>query len=152
MRIKFAPIISLLCLLIVTTSCKKWLDVSPKTEIRERTLLENEQGFKEAVTGVYILMGSGSAYGQHLTMGMLDAMGQRYNTASTSHTFYRASRYEYNDNTTKGNIASIWGTMYTCIGNLNNVLTQIDSKKQTFSGNGFNIVKGEALALRALIH
>ena len=152
MRIKFFPIVSLLLLLVVITGCKKWLDVSPKTEIRERALLENEQGFKEAVTGVYILMGSGNAYGQHLTMGMLDAMGQRYNTSSTSHVFYRASRYEYSDATTKQYVATIWGTMYTCIGNINNVLTQIDAKKSTFSGNNFNIVKGEALALRALLH
>ena len=152
MRIKLILIFSLLCLLVVATSCKKWLDVSPKTEVRERALLENEQGFKEAVTGVYILMGSGSAYGQNLTMGMLDAMGQRYNTASTSHIFYRASRYEYNDVNTKQYIASTWGTMYTCIGNLNNALTQIDAKKSTFTGNNFNVVKGEALALRALLH
>ena len=152
MRLKHLPIVSLLGLTLMTAGCKKWLDVSPKTEVRERALLENEQGFKEAVTGVYILMGSGNAYGQHLTMGMLDAMGQRYNTSSTSHVFYRASRYEYNDANTKQYIASVWGTMFTCIGNLNNVLTQIDSKKAGFLGNGFNIVKGEALALRALLH
>ena len=113
MRIKFVSIFSLFILLIAATGCKKWLDVSPKTEVRERALLENEQGFKEAVTGVYILMGSGSAYGQHLTMGMLDVMAQRYNAASTGHTFYRAGRYEYNDAFTKGAIANVWGTMFT---------------------------------------
>jgi hypothetical protein len=142
----------LLSVLISATGCEKWLDVSPKTQIRERILFENEQGVKDALTGVYIYMGNGSIYGQHLTMGFLDAMGQRYNTASTSHIFYRAGRYEYNDATTKGYISSIWSNMYTSIGNLNNILTQIDGIKSRFTNNNFNLVKGESLALRALIH
>src|SRR5688572_6399221 len=108
MRIKLIQGFFVLSLLVGATGCKKWLDVSPKTEVRERALLENEQGFKEAVTGVYIMMGSGSAYGQNLTMGILDAMGQRYNTTNTTHIFYRASRYEYSDATTKQYIASVW--------------------------------------------
>src|SRR5688572_25118923 len=97
MKLKYSHIIFLLALLISLSSCKKWLDVSPQTQVRERNLLETEQGFKDALTGVYIQMTSGSVYGQNLTMGFMDALGQRYNTASSSHSFYRTARYEYND-------------------------------------------------------
>ena len=138
--------------LISATGCKKWLDVSPKTQIRERILFENEQGFKDAITGVYIYMGNGSLYGQNLTMGFLDAMGQRYNTSSTAHIFYRAGRYEYSDASIKNYISAIWSNMYTAVGNLNNILVQVDGMQSKFTSNNFNFVKGEALALRALIH
>jgi hypothetical protein len=151
MKMRNITTVLLLALLITTAGCKKWLDVSPKTQIRERTFFENEQGFKEALTGVYIYLSNANAYGQNLTMGMLDAMGQRYNSAATAHIFYRASRYEYNDATTKGYIANTWGAMYTAVGNLNNILTQVDAMQPKFTGNNFNFVKGEALALRALI-
>jgi hypothetical protein len=114
--------------------------------------LETEGGFKDALTGAYISLGQGTTYGQNLTMGFLDAMGQRYNTTSTSHIFYRASRYEYSDASTKTYISSIWSGMYTTIANVDNILTQVDAKQSIFSGNNYNLIKGESLALRALLH
>jgi len=42
--------------------------------------------------------------------------------------------------------------MYNNIANLNNILIQIESKKEVFHRDNFNRVKGEAIALRALFH
>jgi hypothetical protein len=134
-----------------TSSCKKWLDVSPQTQVRERTLLETEQGFKDAMIGVYLYLGGGQVYGQNLTMGFMDVLGQRYAVGST-HSFYRASLYQYADVSPKGNIAAIWSGLYTAIGNIDNLLLQIDDKKSLFTGNNYKIIKGEALALRSFLH
>lgn len=144
--------VCLFALLLTTAGCKKWLDVSPDTQVREKELFENERGFKDALTGVYLYLGGTSTYGQNLTMGMLDAMAQRYNTSSPSHPFNKASLYQYSDAATKANIAAIWSGMYTAVGNLNNILTQVDDRRNLFTGNNFNFIKGEALALRALLH
>lgn len=144
--------IALAIITVFGTGCKKWLDVSPKTEVRERALFQDEIGFKDALIGVYQHMGSEQLYGRNLTMGFLDGIAQRYNASSTSHMFYHAARYNYADNTVKSTIAGIWSGMYTGIANLNNILAQIDAKKATFTGNNFNMVKGEALALRAYLH
>src|ERR1044072_5406296 len=122
------------------TGCKKWLDVSPQTQVRERSLFETEQGFKDAMTGVYISLGGSGTYGQNLTMGFLDALAQRYTMSSTSAIFYRASQYQYTDPAPKANIAAIWGGMYTVIGNLDNILSQVDEKKSLFTGNNYNII------------
>lgn len=137
---------------LASTGCKKWLDVSPKTEIRESELLSDEQGFKDALIGVYTLMGGASTYGTNLSFGVLDAMAQRYNASATSHMFYYPSRYDYTAATSKSYIASIWGGLYTGVSNINNILTQIDAKQSVFSKNNYHVVKGEALALRALLH
>ena len=47
---------------------------------------------------------------------------------------------------------AIWGGMYNNIANLNNILIQIESKKEVFHRDNFNRVKGEAIALRGLFH
>lgn len=34
------------------SSCSEWLDVKPKSEIKEDELFKTEQGFKDAMTGI----------------------------------------------------------------------------------------------------
>jgi hypothetical protein len=143
----------LLCTCLVAgTGCKKWLDVQPKSDIRERELFTNESGFKDAIIGTYQLLATKPAYGENLTMGFVEAMAQRYTTTSTTHIFYSTARYDYTNSGVKTFISSIWGALYSAIANVNNVLVQIDGKKNSFLGNNYNTVKGEALALRALLH
>src|SRR5690606_11524019 len=127
MSIMKVKIISYLLLIasLSMAGCKKWLDVSPNTEIREKLLFSDEQGFKDAMIGIYTLLGNANTYGTNLSMGVIEGMGQRYNSASTSHIYYYPARYDYSATASKNYIAAIWGGMYTGIANLNNVLTQI---------------------------
>ncbi len=153
-RIKLLPIILLLSIITAITGCQKWLDVSTQTSVKETTLFQNEQGFKDALTGVYISLASRSAYGQNLSMGFMSALGQQYNSiTATTHNFYQATKYNYTDGNTQTNyVNTIWASLYTSIANLNNILGQIDSKSSVFDPGDFNLIKGEALGLRALLH
>ena len=152
MRINTIYLLMVSLLLTAGTGCKKWLDVNPKTEIREGILLQDEIGFKDAITGVYQLLGSGSLYGQQMTMGFMDAIAQRYSVSSSSHVFYQAARFNYEDAKTKAYIDNFWTGMYEAIANTNNVIGQIDDVQPVFSGNNYNQIKGEALALRVFLH
>ncbi len=153
MKGTYSNIIILVAAMLATTGCKKWLDVSPKTEIREKILFSDEQGFKDALIGTYTLMGGTNTYGTNLTMGVLDGMAQRYNTTSnTQHIYYYPARYDYTNTASKNYITVIWGGLYTAVANVNNILAQADDKKELFRGNNYNQVKGEALALRAFLH
>ncbi|MCS3796839.1 RagB/SusD family nutrient uptake outer membrane protein [Niastella sp. OAS944] len=152
MKFKYLIYIFIAASLTIGMGCKKWLDVSPKTQVRERDLFETEDGFKDALIGCYQLLSDKKAYGQNLTMGFADALAQRYNTLSTSHIFYAASRYQYTNAAVKTYIKDIWGALYAGVANVNNILEQIDNRKTVFSGNNYNVVKGEALAIRALLH
>lgn len=40
------------------TSCSDWLNVEPKTTVKEEEVFSRELGFKEALTGAYIKMAS----------------------------------------------------------------------------------------------
>lgn len=153
MKGTYSYIIILVAAMLATTGCKKWLDVSPKTEIREQLLFSDEQGFKDALIGTYTLMGGANIYGTNLTMGVLDGMAQRYNTsAATTHPYYFPARYDYTTTASKNFISAIWGGLYTGVANVNNILMQVDEKKQLFRGDNYNKIKGEALALRAFLH
>jgi hypothetical protein len=91
-------------------------------------------------------------------MGMLSTLGYNYDNATTPNvgvggTFYNnVVYYVYADATVKAEIAGIWGGMYNNITNLNNLLDQIDGKKEIFTRDNYNRIKGEAIALRALFH
>lgn len=154
----------LFALTFMMTGCKKFLDIPPKDKVPQSVLFNDQQGFKEALLGVYLGMNKptgGGVYGLYttnLSMGMLSAMAYNYDNASTNgvgvgNTFYNnAVYYVYTDAQMKQEIEGIWGGMYYNIASLNNILAQIDSKKSVFSADNFDRVKGESIALRALFH
>ncbi|HEY8894731.1 MAG TPA: RagB/SusD family nutrient uptake outer membrane protein, partial [Niastella sp.] len=74
MKLKYFIYIFMTGILTTGVGCKKWLDVSPETQVRERDLFETEDGFKDALIGTYQLLSDKKAYGQNLTMGFADAL------------------------------------------------------------------------------
>ncbi|NML36745.1 RagB/SusD family nutrient uptake outer membrane protein [Chitinophaga sp. G-6-1-13] len=146
-RILFSVII----LVAVTgTSCKKWLDVKPRDKVIEGVLLENEAGFMTALNGVYLDMTDEKSYGGQMTMQMTEILGQRYNIGG-GHKQYKLASYQYTEPEIQTMFGNTWGSMYKTVANANKILSVIDEKKGLFSGNHYSWVKGEALALRALI-
>ncbi|WP_316815743.1 RagB/SusD family nutrient uptake outer membrane protein [Pedobacter nyackensis] len=126
--------------------------MNPKTEVSEQSLFQDEQGFKDALIGVYTQMGAKPLYGKEFTMAFMDVLAQNYNVGITSNKYYQPGRYNYADIATKSTIDGFWNNSYKAIANINNLLAQIDAKKQVFSRDNYQIIKGEALALRAFLH
>src|SRR5436190_2714293 len=152
-------------IMLFVSGCKKFLDVPPKDQVPQSTLFKDEQGFKDALIGVYLGMdkpNNGASYGLYttdLSMGMLSTMAYNYDNAYTVQNvgvggaFYNnVVAYKYLDGEVRKEIDGIWGGMYNNIANLNNILVQIESKKEVFHRDNFNRVKGEAIALRGLFH
>lgn len=142
----------LIALGLCCTACKKWLDVKPKTEVSEDILFQDEQGFKDALIGIYTQMGTRPIYGKEFTMGLMDVLAQNYNVSLNTNTYYQAGRYNYTDASIKTKIDGFWSSSYKAIANLNNLLEQIDQKKAVFTGINYQLIKGEALGLRAFLH
>src|SRR6187401_3065789 len=150
-------------IMMFVSGCKKFLDVPPKDEVPQSTLFKDEQGFKDALIGVYLGMDKNrTTYGMYttdLSMGMMSTMAYNYDNATTvtsvgtGGAFYNnVANYVYLDGAVRQEIDGIWGGLYNNIANLNNILIQIESKKEVFHRDNFNRVKGEAIALRALFH
>jgi len=144
--------ILLFCLLATgITSCKKWLDVKPGTQVIQDEMFSTEAGFNQALLGSYLQMGTG-LYADNLTMTTISAMGQNYQTTASGHPLLEHARYNYTAPVVKSTIATIWGNMYKAIGGVNNILDHVDQAKGVFLKNHYNLVKGEALGLRAYMH
>lgn len=139
-------------LLSLTYACNDWLEVDPKFRIKEEKIFNSEDGFKEALLGVYDKMVQSDLYGEKLTTGFVDILGQRYATANTVYKYRYAGNYNYTANEVVAQVDSIWNKMYNAIANCNNILDQIDSKQALFTGDNYNLIKGELLAARAYMH
>ena len=59
-------------------SCSDWLDVSPKTSIPTDKQFESESGFKDALTGIYLKLGTQTLYAGDLTYAYLDELAGLY--------------------------------------------------------------------------
>ncbi|HET9276871.1 MAG TPA: hypothetical protein VFN95_01755, partial [Flavitalea sp.] len=73
------------------TGCKKFLDVQPQDKVPQATLFNDEQGFKDALTDVYLGMDKSTTspttfglYTSDLTMGMMSTLAFEYDNATTA--------------------------------------------------------------------
>ncbi len=144
----------LLASVLLLTACEKWLDVSPKTEIKAEDNFADEQGFKDALTGVYLLMTDASLYGRQLTFGLSDVLAQYYTgITGSSHAYYYPSVYDYEDATSVSMIDNLWGNMYNALVNLNQIILSLEEADESmFTGRNYELIKGEAYGLRAFMH
>ncbi|HVW62043.1 MAG TPA: RagB/SusD family nutrient uptake outer membrane protein [Puia sp.] len=142
----------LLAVILLVAGCNKWLDVRPKSQVKEEQLLSTGQGFKDALYGGYSLMGRPALYGGEMTMGFAAARSQDYDLSNTINFYYGDGDYNYTNTLTLARVNNIWDSAYNVLANINNVLDQIDGHKGAFTGDDYALVKGEALGLRAYIH
>ncbi|QJB31984.1 RagB/SusD family nutrient uptake outer membrane protein [Chitinophaga oryzae] len=143
-------LIVILSLGVSMISCKKFLDIKPETQVDKDELFNSEQGFKEALNGIYTLCAGGSLYGGQLTYNMLDVLGQNYTFSDVPN--QEAANFVYTGSNIKDMVNDVWSNAYKAIANCNYLLQAIDRDTTIFSKGNHHLVKGEALALRAYIH
>ena len=137
-------------LLLLCMGCNDWLDVRPKSQVKEGDLFENEAGFQDALIGIYVLMGRTDTYGGNSTMGFLDMLAQTYSTIPI--TYNAVLSYNYQDDIVKGKVDAMWNANYNAIANCNYLLKNIAEHGDVMAADTRALVEGEALALRAFLH
>lgn len=147
-----------LTLALGATSCNDWLDVEPSVEMDREELLQNEDGFADAMSGIYLNMGSDQLYGKNLTWWFMELIGGSAMAGSSGtnilaqYPFNKNTPYTYYQNHQKNYVDPIWRKAYNTIANVNSIINNIDNHKGVFTGNDYNIFKGEVLGLRAFLH
>lgn len=140
--------------LFFLASCEEWLDVKPKTEVESTEFFSTEQGYKDALTGIYTAMSSTSLYGREMTFGFLDVIGDvYYNAGNEGSTYAYAKNHQYDEISVESLINAIWSGSYNAIATANNVLENLEQADSTlFSTDNYHVIKGELLGLRAFLH
>lgn len=135
------------------SSCDKWLDVAPQTQIEADRVFKKESGFQDALTGVYIKMTSESLYGRELTFGMVDGLGGQFNGLTSTNQYYSTIMYDFDEVNFVNKSQALFENAYNAIANLNTLIENIDeSEEGLFSGVNYHTIRGEAYGLRALLH
>ena len=136
-------------------SCSDWLDVSPKTSIPTDKQFESESGFKDALTGIYLKLGTQTLYAGDLTYAYLDELAGLYSDYpgyNTNAVFDQSIVFDY-ENMFLSKKNGIYSTMYNIIANINNFLEYVDKNKDVLvTERYYETMKGEALGLRAFLH
>ena len=109
------------------SSCSEWLDVKPKSEIKEDELFKTEQGFKDAMTGVYVLMTEAQLYGREMTFGLVEAIGQQYEMDQATNDYYDATQFRYGVEKVTAKVDGIWSSAYKVVANINNILENLET-------------------------
>ncbi|MFD2556739.1 RagB/SusD family nutrient uptake outer membrane protein [Sphingobacterium tabacisoli] len=141
-----------IALLLSFASCNNYLDVAPKSTLREDEIFSSQTGFEQALAAVYANLASKALYGDNLTMGFVSALGQNYNTTSSNNPLYGMAQYNYTSDIYRNISIDIWRSAYKVIAALNNIILHTETNKAVLNDNVYNRVRGEALALRAFIH
>ena len=153
-------ILYILALTFLAASCD-WLAITPENSIDEDDLFTSGYGYRNALNGIYLKIGSRDLYGENLSWGFLSAAAQEYLTDNSQQgqnsvqISKDAADFIYNSTSTQPVIQTIWETQYSVIANINKIIEHIDNIDKSefaFGEDEKNLIKAEAYALRAMLH
>lgn len=146
---KYLPI-ALLILLV--TSCNKWLEVQPSDRVTEQNAFSTLQSFKKVLNGIYIEMNQDAVYGKALSVEFIDILGQYYAIDPEARSNTELMQFEYSGSTNLSRISKIWENLYNLISNTNLLIRNSEDRRDVLPDDYYQLIKGEALALRAFFH
>ena len=132
-------------------SCDKWLDIKPRDRMSDDMLFETREGYLKALNGVYMGLTYRNLYVRELSAGHLDVMAQYYRTTQNVPQYF--SGFIYTNNNLKTYFESVWNNTFRLIVNCNVILGHCGEEPGDILPEAwYGIVKGEALAMRAMLH
>ncbi len=137
-------------LAVCLSSCSNWLDIGSEDRIMEKDLFGTKEGFLTALNGIYVDLLDYSLYGSTLTYGTMDILAQYYDCSDDEHLYHALSRYE--SDAKRKAVEGTWSKAWFLINNANTLLEHCESDKAVLDDENYHIIRGEALALRALLH
>ncbi|MDO5664100.1 MAG: RagB/SusD family nutrient uptake outer membrane protein [Bacteroidia bacterium] len=131
-------------------SCEKFLDVQPTGTLTEDVAFRDIQGFHDAMYGAYAAMAKPHLYGENLSYGFVDKLGQLFIFDNSEENDRYIVNFEYEHKAVRPISDTIWAGQYTVISYLNNVLEHL--KTTPIKHAELKLIEGEAHALRAFLH
>lgn len=136
---------------LVFSSCTGWLSVDSDDRILEEKLFADKDGFYTALNGVYVDLVKTSLYSGAFGPSVPDILAQYYDTSVDAHV--NGSLALFQNEAKRLAVSDTWTRSYYLILNINKILYHADRKKGTVLGEmDYDLIKGEALGLRALLH
>jgi hypothetical protein len=142
----------LLIVALFAPGCSDWLDIRPQLEIGEEEMFATEWGFQDVLIGAYTNIAAQSLYGQTATVIVPELLAQHWVVASSDVTYDNIRHFKLDEQSIGTTLSNMWMQYYLTIANLNSLLAAIDSRASLFVDGNYELIKGEALGLRAFLH
>lgn len=139
-------------LCVFVSGCSKWLDVKPSDRVTEENTFSTAQSFRQALNGIYIELNNETLYGKTLTSEFVDILAQYYAIHPESVNNYELLQYDYTSAANRSKIESIWASAYNLIANTNKIIENAELNNSVLPTDEHDLIYGEALALRAMLH
>lgn len=136
-------------IVLLTSSCS-FLDIDTPGIVNNGKMFGNEQGFIDAMDGVYASMAADGLYGKELSFGFIDEIAQLYfnDYGEGETTLTKSIDLKYRDEDVRERIDGIWGDAYNVISSANSIIDNVSGH----SYPGLPHIEGEARAVRAMVH
>lgn len=131
-------------------SCNDFLDVQPKGTLTEDVQFNSAQGFYDAMYGVYSKMATANLYGENLSYGFTDKIGQLFGKLNVNDKDNEILKYDYQNAKVRPIIDNIWNSQYEGISYVNNIIKNVEAT--SLRDSHLQLVRGEAYGLRAFLH
>ena len=135
----------------VFASCTDWFDAKPRTEVRGVDLFKTEEGFWEALTGVYLNMAHQEAYGANLSWRAIEFMAWQHRSPSNGdYDDLQLNRYDIQSAIKF--IDRTWARLYNVITEANYLIYALENYGNYLNPVVYNNIMAQALAIRAYCH
>ncbi|AEW00378.1 hypothetical protein A4D02_23920 [Niastella koreensis] len=139
--------------LVTLSSCKKWLDVKPVSQVSADEMFKTPDGFQDALNGIYSSCTNQNLYGYELTCGLPEVLAQNYYIIPEDYLHYKqTAAYNYRDPYFMAKKDTVWTGLYHGIANCNLILQNVETNKSVLTGDMYALIKAEALAMRGYLH
>lgn len=135
---------------LLLASCDDAIDLSPTHSLAKNNAFQKIEDFDTALSGVYAGMRSVAYYGRNYSV-LPDMMTDNLSETSESLANFR-SMSDWQFTSDNGTVAETWQGVYNIINNTNIILGDIDRFTTTQNKKQANRIKGQALAIRGLLH
>lgn len=142
-------------LAFANTGCKKYLEVQPSGSYTEIQVFTNPTAIQQALNGLYISLADNTLYGAALTQTYLELMAQQFRGVMNGINFYEQfQQNNYQELGAKAKFDEMWTMAYNTILAANLFYEKVNGsiKSGVISEAEGRIAKGEATAIRALLH
>lgn len=140
----------LFSLSFLTTSCNDWLDVSPAEDRKKTEMFSKADGFRNVLVGAYIRMKSTDLYGKEMMCETVENLAQHWNVRTSSSVETYLNKYDYRAKEVENVMSKIYNNLFKVVIDVNGLLGSVDNG--VLGETDYNLIKGEALALRAFCH
>ena len=140
--------------LLLLSSCSDWLNVMPKEQTSAKDLFTTYDGYCDALNGCYIKLKDRSLYGEKLTMGDIEYLGQLWRTPrEVTAVAHEIKNFNYAGDYTKSMINTVYANLYNIIAQANMIINSMPEYGSAIGvASKRAVIEGEALAIRAFCH